>query len=151
MPCSSVHSGLLAFAQSASPKPEGDAPVFEFVVALAIAVFFLGLVLWTGKTHRRRLHYVFVPLLLAGLAVAIRYAEMTGRWWNFPKLPLRIHLTLAYTATVTTILATLSGLLHIAGKFTRKMHTRLAWLAVLFILLATSTGVWIFLVGEPKV
>lgn len=152
MPSSSsfIASVFAPYVAVFAERPPGDPPVMAFVIALGIAVAFLALVIWSGKTHRRRLHYVFVPCLLVALTVAIRYAEWTGRFWDFPAVPLRIHLSLAYTATVSTLVAAISGLLHIAGKLTRKAHARLSWGAVLFILLATCTGVWIFAVGEPK-
>lgn len=130
--------------------PAGDAPWTEFFVALGITVVLLSVVVWSGKTRRRKTHYAFVAAALVGLTFAILYAERVGKYWSFPALPLRIHLSLAYSATVGTLLASISGLLHVFGKLTRKAHARWAWLALLLIVLATCTGVWIFAVGAPK-
>ncbi len=126
------------------------APWTEFFIALVATVVFLASVVWTGKTHRRKAHYWSVGFAVVGLGFAIFYAERIGRLWSFPAVPLRIHLSLAYTATVMTVVATVSGLLHVFHKLTRRAHARMAWLALVCIVLATCTGVWIFLVGAPK-
>ncbi|MCB9891378.1 MAG: hypothetical protein H6833_07015 [Planctomycetes bacterium] len=127
-----------------------NAPWTEFFIALAATVVALGFVVWSGKTRRRKPHYVSVGFAAVGLGFAILYAERIGRLWDFPPVPLRIHLTLAYAATGMTLVAVVSGLLHAFSKISRAAHARLAWLTLACIVLATMTGIWIFTVGSPK-
>ena len=127
-----------------------DAPVSEFVGVLGATLVFLGLDIWSGRTHRRRTHVVCVTITIPLLTIAVLYAEEVGSYWNFPRIPLWIHLGFAYSASVAALVAVVSGLLHIRGKIRRKSHARLAWTFVALAVCAVSTGVMIFLVGEPK-
>jgi hypothetical protein len=137
---------MLAF----QARPPGEPPVPWLVAALAVTVALLAADAWTGKTHRRRLHVVCVLLTWPSLAVAIWLAERTGGYYHFPVLPLRIHLTFAYSASVAALVASTSGVLHLYGRVRRALHARLAWAFLMLAVAASATGTWIFAVGVPK-
>ncbi len=127
-----------------------DPPYFEMIAFLGATVLMLVSVVWLAKTGPRRLHISMALATLPILFGAIHYAGAMDAFWNFPKVPLRVHLSFAISATVFVLLVTLSGFCHLRGWIPKKVHARLAWTFLALVLLASITGGWIFIVGEPK-
>jgi hypothetical protein len=120
-------------------------------------VFFLGatllmllLVVWTAKRGKKRLHIQLALATLPVLYGAIYYAGAMDAFWDFPLVPLRVHLSFAISATVLVCLVVVSGIFHLKGWVPKRVHARVAWTFLGLFLLASVTGVWIFLVGAPK-
>jgi len=63
----------------------------QLVTALVATVAALGGVVWSGVTHRRAVHYRFVALFVACLAVAIWRAETYGRGLVFEGTSAVVH------------------------------------------------------------
>ncbi|HHI81207.1 MAG TPA: hypothetical protein ENK02_14675 [Planctomycetes bacterium] len=128
----------------------GAPPYLEMFLFLGATVLMLVLVVLAARKGKRRLHLGLALGTLPVLYGAIHYAGAMDAYWNFPKVPLRIHLSFAITATVLVFVVALSGFMHFMGWVPKKFHSRLAWIFLGFVLLASLTGGWIFLVGEPK-
>ncbi|MFQ5507652.1 MAG: hypothetical protein ACE5F1_23050, partial [Planctomycetota bacterium] len=88
-------TGPLVLLQS--PAPEGDAPYAALAGFLSATVLFLVLDVWTAKTGRRRLHVTSALITVPIFLLAVYYADTVGRWWNFDRFFLAIHITLAKT------------------------------------------------------
>lgn len=124
-----------------------NAPVF--LASLAVTVALLVLTLWTGKSARRRAHFVSAPLTVVALAVAIWQAEMFGRDWEFDHTKLTVHLWCAGTALALLPGTAVSGLMLARDPRWRAAHKR--WLAgfVVATLLAVATACWMFVGAVP--
>ncbi len=138
------------FALFPLPLSQVGPPYFEMIAFLGATVLMLVSVVWLAKTGYRRQHITLAILTLPILFGAIHYAGAMDAYWNFPKVPLRVHLSFAISATGLVFLVSLSGFFHLRGWVSKKVHARLAWTFLVFVLLASITGAWIFIVGEPK-
>ncbi|GEM_PF-2655697 len=125
-------------------------PYLEMIGFLGATVLMLIFVVWAIKRGKRRLHIILALCTFPVLFGAIHYAGAMDAYWNFPPLPLRVHLSFAVAATVFVFLVAFSGVLHLRGLVSKRFHARLAWSFLGLVLLASMTGVWIFIVGEPK-
>ena len=113
-------------------------------------VVLLGVAAWAGKTGRRRLHFIFAPASVVALAIAIVFTEKLSRAYEFPEDEMRIHLALAKTAAGLVVVTVLSGLLSIKNRKMLRWHKVSVLAAVLFILIATGTGLWVFSLATPR-
>lgn len=129
------------------PQP----PYAALIAALAGTIVLLALVLWTGRAGRRRLHGALAFAAAGVLALAIALAEQVARSWEFVPAVLSTHLVLAFTGAGLALLALTSGVLYAAGRLPRRIHLALAGLFLSFVLLASSTGLLLFLTGSPRV
>ena len=121
-----------------------------FLSSLALTVALLVLTLWTGRTGRRKVHFLAAPATVAALAVAIWQAEIFGRDWDFDHVRLTVHLWCAGTALALLPGTVYSGLQLVRKPDWRGAHRR--WLAgfVSTTLLAVLTAGWMFLGATPK-
>ena len=124
--------------------------VWTFWLAFVATVVLLGLAAWSGKTHRRRLHFIFAPLGVLALATAIVLTERLSRAYEFPPEEMKIHLALAKSAAGLVLLAVVSGLAAVKRPVALRLHKVAVMLAVVLILTATCTGIWVFSLAEPR-
>ncbi|MEO0479319.1 MAG: hypothetical protein AAF196_07560 [Planctomycetota bacterium] len=124
--------------------------VWTFWLAFVLTVLLLGVAAWAGKTGRRRLHFIFAPLGVAALTTAIILTERLSRAYDFPPEEMKIHLALAKSAAGLVLLAVISGLAAVKNRGALKVHKVCVLLAVVLILVATSTGIWVFSLATPR-
>lgn len=142
-------STLLSSVAS-SEAPAGTPPWTGFYIALAITVVLLVATLFTGFRRRRRAHVPLAVSTVLALLAAIYFAETIGSFWNFPKWPLRIHLSFAWAGTILLLPVIVSGVLALRREGPAPGHKKIVFAFLAAVGCAICTGIWIFLVGSPK-
>ena len=125
-------------------------PAVLFLGSASIAAGLLVGVVGTGRAARRRAHLTLVALCLVALATAVLSAErlgaeydIEGAGWITP-----VHLTIAHLTVVGLLLPIGTGLLTLNRPRTRKLHGRLALVALLMAVLSALTGAWMLLAAD---
>lgn len=127
----------------------------SFLVALALTVFALGGVVFTGITARRSAHYALVGVMFATLFWAIWEAERIGANLTFPGAAGVLH-TLHFvvvamdTLLVPLVLWTGVKLARSDDPETRARHGRMARYFVVAIVITCILGTGMTLLAMPK-
>jgi hypothetical protein len=121
----------------------------QLTLALVATVGALGGVVWSGITHRRAVHYRFVTLFVACLAVAIWRAEAYGRGLRFEGTAALVHKVhmgsvaatfLALPFVVYTGVRLARGTRPAGGGDPRRAHHRASEIFVGLVLLTSALG-----------
>ncbi|MGE3173140.1 MAG: hypothetical protein AB7O97_10990 [Planctomycetota bacterium] len=126
----------------------GTAPSFWISFGTTLALLATALV--SGLRGGRRLHLVAGPLTLVSLAVTVVLTEQLMRGYRFPEQALRVHLWFAKAGGALALPVLLTGIWLWRRPAARRWHLAAVLAFVVGALLATGTGVWMFVQGEPK-
>jgi len=123
-----------------------------FVLFLLLTVALLGADVFTGLKSRLRAHLVFVTLTVVSLALAIYYAEQLGKLYDLDAAGAikDVHLTLAKLATGSYLLPIATGIATYRNRARRKLHFKMAMIALVLTVSAAVTGTWMILAAEPR-
>ena len=135
---------------SAKPVVMIPAMVAWFWIAFVVTLALFGGALWSGLRRRRRLHFVLAPIAIAGLVVTIILTEQLVRAVEFPAEPMRIHLWFAKTAALLVLPVIATGLWTWRSPGRRRMHRLTVFTFLLFVVVATCTGIWVYSLSTPK-
>ncbi|MFN0009172.1 MAG: hypothetical protein ACKVXR_14815 [Planctomycetota bacterium] len=123
-----------------------------FTAFFALTLVLLGLVVATGLRAKRRWHVTFVAAAVASLGVTIVFAVALGKHYDLeaagPITP--IHLTIAKLAAASYVLPIVTGLRTIFVPSTRRLHRKVAFLALALTVAAAITGTWMMCLA-PRV
>jgi len=126
-------------------------PKVAFALAFLITLAVLGVVVWSGKRARRRVHIPAVVCAFACLAWTIHLAYGLGETLDLaaagPITP--IHLALARVATVALLLPVATGIRALFVPGGRKLHARCAWFALTLVVAAAATGIAMVTLAPP--
>lgn len=122
-----------------------------FLANLAATVLLLAVTLVTGKTGRRRAHFIAAPVTVVVLALAIWQAELYGQGYDFDSTRLTIHLCFAGLSLASLPGTVWSGLRLVSRPQVRRVHQRWVAVFVLCTVLSVLTAGWMFLSATPKV
>ena len=125
-------------------------PGVGFVVFLFVTLCFLGAVVVTGLTARRKLHLRLVVGAFISLAIAIYYAERLGESYDVDSAGMitPIHLTLAKVTVFAYLLPVLSGWRTIKNAANRPLHGKIAYTVLALTVLTAATGVLMILLAD---
>ena len=121
----------------------------QLALSLGATVGALGGVVWSGITHRRAVHYRFVSLFVACLAVAIWRAEVYGRGLRFEGTSAVVHAIhmgsvaatfVALPFVVVTGVRLARGTRRSGGGDPRRAHHRASEIFVGLVLLTSALG-----------
>jgi hypothetical protein len=107
--------------------------------------------IWAGVRNRREAHLGLALTTVLLLALAIVQAEMFGRGFAFPEVPLLVHLVAAFSALVSLPGVVWSGLCLWKKQDARYLHVRWVALFVFLTVASVGTAVWMFLGAVPVV
>lgn len=126
-------------------------PMTGFVTFLLVTLILFGAVMWSGLTARRRIHIPCVVLTLAALAFTIHYAYQLGKIYDLESAGIitPIHLTLAKVTTVSLLGPAVTGVRTIFVPSTRRLHRKLAFVALGLTIVSAVTGTIMILLAKP--
>ena len=122
-----------------------------FVANLVLVVVMPLGTIWAGVRNRREAHLGLALTTVLLLALAIVQAEMFGRGFAFPEVPLLVHLVAAFSALVSLPGVVWSGLCLWKKQDARYLHVRWVALFVFLTVASVGTAVWMFLGAVPVV
>lgn len=117
-------------------------PVAGFVASFGLTLALLAIVVATGLRAARRVHIVAVVGTIGALAWTIHCAYQLGHVYDIHSAGLitPIHLVLAKITTVSLLLPVVTGVRTIYVPSTRKLHRKLAFLALALTVASAVTG-----------
>jgi len=122
-------------------------PELGFALFFALTLILLGVVVASGFKARMRLHIPAVICALASLGTAVLFAVQLGHVYDLeaagPITP--VHLTLAKIATAFYVLPLVTGVMTYRDRSKKRLHFRVAMLALVLTVLAALTGTWMIL------
>lgn len=121
-----------------------------FWIGLAATVALLLATLVSGLRRQRRLHLVTGPLTVGALAWTIVLTERLLANYTFPEAAKAIHLPCAKAGGLLVLPVVATGVWLLFAPAARRWHRAAVWLWLVSVLLATSTGIWMFLQGTPR-
>lgn len=122
-----------------------------FWVSFLVTLLLLAGSVWSGLTHRRRVHFVVVPLTVVSLLITIRMTGSLVETRLFPEEELAFHLRFAISATAMLVPVAITGIGYARWGRSWRLWHRLAVAAFLLLAVtATVTGVWVFSLSEPR-
>lgn len=126
-------------------------PLAQFAALFGLTLVLLLGAVATGLRALRRAHIALVCATVLALAATIWAALRLGKHYDLPSAGLitPIHLTLAKIATIAFVPAACVGLMTLKRAQRRKLHGRLAWIAVALTVAAAITGTIMLLEAEP--
>lgn len=125
-------------------------PETRFALSAALTVVLLAAAVRAGFRARRRLHVTLVALVLTSLGVTIWHAERMGELYDLAAAGAitPVHLTIARLTVLAYLLPIATGLRTWRHPGTKRLHRKLAFLALGMTALAIVTGVWMMLAAE---
>jgi len=134
----------------ATPVAGPNPPYAELIGFLTATVVLLVLDVWTARRGQRRTHVTLALTTVPVFLTAVHFAGAVGKFWIFDPTWLAVHLSFAITGYAMAFVTVLAGIGHLAGKLSRVVHKRIAYTFLMLVVLASSTGVMIFVTGRPK-
>jgi len=123
-----------------------------FIFFLTLTVALLVVVVYTGRTGRRRVHLAFVLSTLVSLTITIVYAKELGEDYDLEAAGAitAVHLTLAKICVASFLPAIVTGYLTFRGRRrVRRWHASFVWIALALTLVTVVTGTAMMLLAEP--
>lgn len=122
-----------------------------FVAFFAITLVLLAVVTWSGFRAMRRVHIPCVVATLAALAVTVHYAYQLGKIYDLKSAGIitPIHLTLAKITTLSLLGPAVTGVRTLFVPSTRKLHRKVAFVALGLTVLSAITGTIMILLAKP--
>ena len=124
--------------------------VATFWISFAITLLLVGGTVFTGLSHRRRVHVGFALCTVASLIGTIVLAERLGAARNFPAAEMRVHLWFAKSAALAVVPVVLTGVALWRWRRARWAHRAAVALFLLLTVIATATGTWAYGLSTPK-
>ena len=126
----------------------------QFGVALALTVLSLGLVVWSGVTHRRRTHYALVVGFFGVLVWTIIEAEAFGATLQYTGLAATFRTVHFVAVTITLLMAPFlvwSGIALARSESPNKRaaHKNLAALFLALVVLTCGLGTAMTVLADP--
>lgn len=125
-------------------------PTVGFPLFLVLTVALLGCDVWTGLRAKRRQHLTLVALTIVSLGIAIYFAEQLGELYDLEAAGriYPVHLAIAKIATAAYLLPIVTGIRLLRGGRSRRLHLRVAMLAIALTVTTAVTGTWMILAAE---
>ncbi len=121
-----------------------------FWLAFGLTVVLLVAAICTGLSKRRRLHLWLGPLTMLSLVVTIVLTEKLMLRYDFPADLKAIHLPCAKAGGLLALPVIITGLLLWRREQWRRWHRGALVVWLVSVLLATSTGLWMFAHGSLR-
>lgn len=125
-------------------------PALAFWTSLLVTVGLMVATLVTGWRRRRRLHLWLGPITLASLALTIVLTEQLMARYDFPASAKAVHLPCAKTGGMLALPVLLTGIWLWARPNARRWHQIAVYVWLVSVLVATSTGLWMFSQGTLR-
>jgi len=125
-------------------------PALGFWVAFVATVIGLAVSLVSGLLGRRRVHLLAGPVTMVLLFIAVWMTEQLMRGYEFPEEQMAVHLIFAKAAAVLSLLVVGTGIWLWRRPAARRWHRYAVWSFVTTTLIATATGIWVFLLSKAR-
>ena len=124
----------------------------SFVLCFIATLLALGSAVVTGFKARRRWHVASVISAVVMLAATIYFALGLGELYDLESAGVitPIHLTLAKITTALYLLPIAAGVRTIYAPASRKLHRRLAYVALSMTVVTAITGTLMILMSTPR-
>lgn len=121
-----------------------------FWVMFAVTLALFAVAVWTGRTGRRRAHFIVAPAAIVALLVTIRLTRLLVAAYDLPERELGIHLWFAKSAAALLVPVVATGLWTLRQPHRRGLHRAMVWAFLAAVVVATATGLWVFSLATPK-
>lgn len=125
-------------------------PAIVFWLSLAVTVGLMVATLTTGLQHRRRVHLWLGPLTMVSLTITIVLTEQLMASYTFPAHVRAIHMPCAKAGGLLALPVVFTGLWYWRRPAARRWHRTAVYVWLASVVLATSTGLWMFCSGTLK-
>jgi hypothetical protein len=125
-------------------------PTLPFWLAMVVTVVLMVATLITGWRRRRRAHLVLGPATIVALAVTIVLTEQLVSRYDFPADTLAVHLPCAKAGGLLALPVIATGVWLWRSPRARRWHVAAVWVWLAAVVVATSTGLWMFAHGTVK-
>jgi hypothetical protein len=119
--------------------------MLTFLALLFITTVLVAATLWTGRQHKRAMHYTVAVTAVLALLVTIREAGIFGEGFEFESLRLNVHLTCAAACMLAIPGVIFSGFKLRRNPAARRLHQRWIFGFLLSLLATFTTAGWMFL------
>lgn len=129
---------------------DGERTILYFLAAYAFTGVALFSGMFFGHKGKVKTHLALIALFLAGFAVTIYFADLTGRFYTFDATKQAIHMPFAYSATAATLLPLVTGWRKWRGGGSLFAHRVSIVLFLAVFVGATATGVLMLLTRTAR-